>query len=289
MARTTTRDIRAMKTAGTPIPMVTAYDYTAARLVEEAGIPIILVGDSIGQTTLGYENTIPVTVDEISSATAAVVRGSRNALIVADMPFMSYQASVEDAMRTAGRLVKEGGAQAVKLEGGAPVVETVRRLTGAGFAVMGHLGLTPQSVHHMGGYRVQGRAEDAASGMIADAQSLEEAGAFAIVLELVPSTLAQAITERLEIPTIGIGAGVECDGQVQVLHDILGLSLDFTPRHAKKYAEVGQVIVDALCRYVDEVESRDFPGEAQTPRERANSPAGAPVSVVTEMNIADGA
>ena len=209
MARTTTRDIRAMKTAGTPIPMVTAYDYTAARLVEEAGIPIILVGDSIGQTTLGYENTIPVTVDEISSATAAVVRGSRNALIVADMPFMSYQASVEDAMRTAGRLVKEGGAQAVKLEGGAPVVETVRRLTGAGFAVMGHLGLTPQSVYHMGGYRVQGRAEDAASGMIVDAQSLEEAGAFAIVLELVPSTLAQAITERLEIPTIGIGAGVQ--------------------------------------------------------------------------------
>ena len=283
MARTTTRDIRAMKAAGAPIPMVTAYDYTAARLVEEAGIPMILVGDSIGQTTLGYENTIPVTVDDIISATGAVIRGSENALIVADMPFMSYQASVEDAMRTAGRLVKEGGAQAVKLEGGAPVIETVRRLTEAGFAVMGHLGLTPQSVNHMGGYRVQGRADDDAARMIEDALAIESAGAFSVVLELVPATLALAITEQLDIPTIGIGAGINCDGQVQVLHDILGLSLDFTPRHAKKYAEAGQVIIDALSRYADEVRSGEFPGEAQTPRERPKA------GEVTELNLADGA
>ncbi len=283
MARTTTRDIRAMKAAGAPIPMVTAYDYTAARLVEEAEIPMILVGDSIGQTTLGYENTIPVTVDDIISATGAVIRGSENALIVADMPFMSYQASVEDAMRTAGRLVKEGGAQAVKLEGGAPVIETVRRLTEAGFAVMGHLGLTPQSVNHMGGYRVQGRADDDAARMIEDALAIESAGAFSVVLELVPSTLALAITEQLDIPTIGIGAGINCDGQVQVLHDILGLSLDFTPRHAKKYAEAGQVIIDALSRYADEVRSGAFPGEAQTPRERPKA------GEVTELNLADGA
>jgi 3-methyl-2-oxobutanoate hydroxymethyltransferase len=285
MARTTIRGIQTMKKAGSPIPMVTAYDYTAARLVEAAGIPMILVGDSIGQTTLGYENTIPVTVDDIVRATAAVVRGSQNALIIADMPFMSYQASVEDAMHSAGRLVKEGGAQAVKLEGGAPVIETIKRLTDAGFAVMGHLGLTPQSVNGMGGYGVQGRSKSDAQRMSDDALAIQGAGAFSVVLELIPADLAQTITGRLEIPTIGIGAGLECDGQVQVFHDILGLSLDFTPRHAKKYAQVGQAIADALGQYADDVKNRRFPTEAQMVRVRkADKDAGK----TTEMRVSGG-
>lgn len=253
-----------MKASGEPIPMVTAYDYTAARLVAQTGIPMILVGDSMGQTMLGYENTLPVTVEDVVRATAAVVRGAPEALVVADMPFMSYQVSQEGAIRNAGRLVKEGGAQAVKLEGGAPVVEKVRALDSVGFAVMGHLGLTPQSVHKLGGYRVQGTSASSAKDLIEDALRLEDVGVFSIVLELIPVELAEEVTARLSIPTIGIGSGIACDGQVQVWHDILGLSLDFMPRHAKKFAEAGGVIRAALETYAAQVRDRSFPTEAET-------------------------
>ena len=284
MSRNTIRDIQRMKKSGTPITMITAYDYTAARLIDEAGLPMILVGDSMGQTTLGYENTIPVTVDDIVSATAAVIRGNRNALVVADMPFMSYQASTADALRTAGRLIKEGSAQAVKLEGGAPIIESVRAITDAGIACMGHLGLTPQSVNQLGGYRVQGRDEEGARQIVQDALALQDAGTFSVVLELVPTELAAEITEALDIPTIGIGAGPECDGQVQVFHDIMGLSLDFTPRHAKKYAQVGDVIIDALGRYMGEVEKGEFPTDADSVRSSHRQTSGK----VTELDVATG-
>jgi 3-methyl-2-oxobutanoate hydroxymethyltransferase len=244
--------------------MVTAYDYTSALLADRAGIPLLLVGDSMAQGVLGFEDTLPVTVDDMVRHTAAVVRGTERAFVVADMPFMSYQASVADALRNAGRLLKEGGAHAVKLEGGAPTLETVKALVGAGVAVMGHLGLTPQSVHQLGGYAVQGRSSTAARTLIEEARALEQAGAFALVLELVPSELAQEVTDTLSIPTIGIGAGLGCDGQVQVWHDLLGLSVDFTPRHAARYAEVGETVVDALTRWASDVRERRFPTEAQT-------------------------
>lgn len=244
--------------------MVTAYDYTSALLADRAGIPMILVGDSMAQTMLGFEDTLPVTVDDMVRHTAAVVRGTSHAFVVADMPFMSYQASLSDALRNAGRLLKEGGAQAVKLEGGASMVETVRSLVGSGVAVMGHLGLTPQSVHQLGGYGVQARTAAAARTLLDDARALEEAGAFALVLELVPAELAAEVTAELSIPTIGIGAGGACDGQVQVWHDLLGLSMDFTPRHAKRYAEVGTVIQEALERWADDVRGRRFPTDQQT-------------------------
>jgi len=244
--------------------MVTAYDYTSALLVERAGIPIILVGDSMAQGMLGFEDTLPVTVDDMVRHTAAVVRGTRSAFVIADMPFMSYQASPEDALRNAGRLLKEGGAQAVKLEGGRVVLPTIRALTGAGIAVMAHLGLTPQSVHSLGGYGIQGRSSGAARTLVDDALALEEAGAFAVVLELVPAELAAEVTRVLTIPTIGIGAGPSCDGQVQVWHDLLGLSLEFTPRHAARFAEVGEAIQDALERYAADVREGRFPTDAQT-------------------------
>jgi len=262
--RITTRDVRRMKAAGEAIPMVTAYDYTAARLVAEVGIPMILVGDSMGQTMLGHDSTLPVTVEDIVRASAAVVRGAPKALVVADMPFMSYQVSREEALQNAGRLVKDGGAQAVKLEGGGAVVETVRALDAAGIAVMGHLGLTPQSVHKLGGYRAQGTSPATAQELVDDALRLEDAGVFSIVLELVPVEVAEAVTKRLTIPTIGIGSGIACDGQVQVWHDILGLSLDFQPRHAKVFADAGATIREALGAYSDEVRERTFPTEAET-------------------------
>lgn len=245
--------------------MVTAYDYTSALLADRAGIPMILVGDSMAQTMLGFEDTLPVTVDDMVRHTAAVVRGTEKAFVVADMPFMSYQASTADALRNAGRLLKEGGAQAVKLEGGgAAAIETVRALVDAGVAVMGHLGLTPQSVHQLGGYGVQGKTSAAATALIDAALDLEKAGSFALVLELVPAELAREVSERLTIPTIGIGAGAGCDGQVQVWHDLLGLSVDFTPRHAAKYAEIGATVLDALRRWADDVRAGRFPTDAET-------------------------
>ena len=262
--RITTHRVKAMKARGERIAMVTAYDYTQARIVESAGIPVILVGDSLGNVVLGFDSTIPVTVDDMVRHTAAVVRGAATPLIVTDMPFMSYQVDAETALRNAGRLLQEGGAQAVKLEGGKPIAPIIRRLVEAGVAVMGHVGLTPQSVHQLGGYRVQGKGERAAGQLIEDAVAVEEAGAFAIVLELIPVELAAEITKRLSIPTIGIGAGVHTDGQVQVLHDMLGLVQDFKPRHAGSYANLAPIIEDALKRYADDVRSGEFPTPANS-------------------------
>ena len=271
MRRTTVRDLKKLRVSGEPFPMVTAYDYTSARLIDAAGIPLVLVGDSMAQTMLGFEDTLPVTVEDIVRATGSVVRGAPRAMIVADMPFMSYQVEVAEAVRNAGRLLKEGGAQAVKLEGGAPIIETVRALSGAGMAVMGHLGLTPQAVHKLGGYGIQAKSRDAAATLLDDALALEAAGAFSIVLELVPAELAAEVTDRLGIPTIGIGAGPDCDGQVQVWHDILGLSLDFTPRHAGRFAEAGAAMRAGLEAYAREVRARRFPTEAQTVRSGAGA------------------
>ena len=253
--------IQQMKDQKQPIVSVTAYDYPTACLADEAGVPIILVGDSLGNVVLGYDSTIPVTMEEMLHHVKAVVRGAQHALIVADMPFMSYQVSMEDALRNAGRMLQEGGAQAVKLEGGHRAAETVRQLVETGIPVMGHLGLTPQSVHQLSGYRVQGRSIEAAKRLIGDALELQEAGAFSIVLESVPSPLAKYVTQRLSIPTIGIGAGPDCDGQIQVLHDILGLTTGFVPKHAKQYAQLSQIVADALRTYSQEVQSRSFPGE----------------------------
>lgn len=264
--RVTAPMLQAMKTSRRPIVMVTAYDTPSARLVDEAGVDAILVGDSVGMTVLGYDSTLPVTMDEMVTATAAVSRGTRRSLVVADMPFMSYQASVADGVRNAGRLVAEGGAQAVKLEGGAPVAETVRRIVEAGVPVMGHLGLTPQSVNTMGGYKVQAKQAAQAMRLLEDAKALQDAGSFAIVLECIPAELASLVTAELHVPTIGIGAGGGCDGQVQVFHDLLGLGGDFVPRHAKRFADVGTVIREAVSEYADEVRDGEFPGDAQCTR-----------------------
>ncbi|MDP6667465.1 MAG: 3-methyl-2-oxobutanoate hydroxymethyltransferase [Dehalococcoidia bacterium] len=262
--RITTHKIQQMKLRGEPIPMVTAYDYTAARIVDSSGIPMILVGDSMGHVVLGYDSTIPVTVDDIVNACASVVRGTTKPLIVADMPFLSYQIDAETALRNAARLIQEGGAQAVKLEGGKTVAPIVGRLVDAGVAVMGHIGLTPQHVNQLGGYRVQGKTESAANQVLEDALALQDAGAFAVVLELIPVELARQITETLDIPTIGIGAGIHCDGQVQVFHDMLGLDPDFRPRHSGKYADLAPIIKDALTRYSEDVRERTFPTDAQS-------------------------
>ena len=259
-----TTDLREIKRLGQRIACITAYDFPMARLADLAGIPLILVGDSLGNVVLGYETTVPVTMDDMLHHTKAVVRGAQNALIVSDMPFMSYQVDVKEAVRNAGRLMQEGGAHAVKLEGGRPIVEAVKRITNAGIPVLGHLGLTPQSVNQLGGFRVQGKTVDEAQRLLNDADALQEAGAFGIVLEAVPGPLAEMVTKRLVIPTIGIGAGVGCDGQIQVLHDVLGIGMR-TPKHAKRYAELDQVIGMALSAYVNEVREGDFPTAAQTP------------------------
>ena len=264
MRRVTANDIKAMKAKGEKIPVITAYDYPTARLADEAEFPIILVGDSLGMVVLGYDSTIPVTMDDMAHHTGAVARGANHALIVADMPFMSFQISSADALRNAGRLVQEGGAQSVKLEGGKSVAAAVRRIVGSGIPVMGHVGLTPQSVHRFGGYRVQGKAREQAVQLLRDAQALEEAGAYAVVLELIPAPLARVITQRLTIPTIGIGAGPHCDGQVQVLHDMLGLYPDFVPKHTKQYLRLSELISDALRRYVQEVREGAFPTEKES-------------------------
>ncbi len=264
MPRVTAPMLQAMKASRRPIVMVTAYDASSARLVDTAGVDAILVGDSLGMTMLGYDSTLPVTMDDMVSATAAVSRGATRSLIVADMPFMSYQASIDDAVRNAGRLVAEGHAQAVKLEGGADVAQTVRRIVSAGIPVMGHLGLTPQSVNAMGGYKVQAKQAAQAMRLVDDAEALQDAGVFAIVLECIPVELAEMVTAELHVPTIGIGAGGGCDGQVQVFHDLLGLGGEFVPRHAKRYADVGALVREAVSAYADEVRDGEFPGEAQS-------------------------
>jgi 3-methyl-2-oxobutanoate hydroxymethyltransferase len=249
------------KRLGRRIVMVTAYDYPSALLADLAGIDSILVGDSVGTTVLGYDSTLPVTLDEIIHHVRAVRRGVERALLIADLPFGAYQADPADAVRSAARLLKEGGAQAVKVEGGAPVVETVRRLTNAGIPTMGHLGLTPQSVHMFGGHRAQGKDTASALRMLDDAAALEEAGAFGIVLEAIPMALAKQITAAVEIPTIGIGAGLECDGQVQVWHDLLGIIRQKPFRHAKQYADLGDQIHNALQAYASQVRNREFPSK----------------------------
>ena len=258
-SRTTISDIKAMKRRGEPIVMLTAYDYPSARLVEEAGVSFILVGDSLGMVVLGYDTTLPVTMEDMLHHVKAVVRGTERALVVADMPFMSYQTGPEEALRNAGRFLQEAGAQAIKLEGGVVVADTVRRLVDAGIPVMGHIGLTPQSVHQLGGYKVQGKRPKAAIRLMNDAHALEQAGAFSIVLETIPAPLASLISKRLRIPTVGIGAGAGCDGQVQVYHDLLGLFEDFLPKHARRYASLGETIRDAVSQYAADVREGRFP------------------------------
>ena len=254
--------LRARKTRGPKIAAVTAYDATMGRLLDEAGADVILVGDSLGMVIQGLSNTLPVTVDEICYHGRAVSRAVRYAHLVGDMPFMSYQVSVEQAVDTAGRMLKIGGFESVKLEGGVSFVEHVRAIIRAGIPVMGHVGLTPQSVHAMGGFRVQGKGEDSAARVVADAKALEEAGVYSIVIEGVPADLARRITDAVDVPTIGIGAGVECDGQILVCYDYLGMVRDLKPKFVKRFAEVGDVIVEATERYVQEVRSGEFPSEA---------------------------
>jgi 3-methyl-2-oxobutanoate hydroxymethyltransferase len=244
--------------------MVTAYDYPTAKLADEAEIPLILVGDSLGMVMLGHESTIPVTMEDIIHHTKAVVRGVKRSMVVADLPFMTYQIDAGEAMRNAGRLLQEGGAHSVKLEGGVRVAETVARIVESGVPVMGHIGLTPQSVNGFGGYRVRGKDIEEAAQLIRDAVALEDAGAYAVVLELLPTSLAGAISRRLTIPTIGIGAGPHCDGQVQVLHDMLGLFTDFAPKHARQYTKLAATISDALRRYASDVQEGTFPGEKES-------------------------
>jgi len=262
--RVTINEIKEMKRREEKIPMLTAYDYSTAKLVDEAGVPLILVGDSLGMVILGYETTIPVTMDEMIHHTKAVVRGTKRALIIGDMPFMTYHISISDALYNAARFIQEGGAQAVKLEGGEVVAETVRRIVNCGIPVMGHIGLTPQSIYQLGGFKVQGKTPEAAGRLIRDACALDEAGAFSIVLEAVPAPLSKLITQKVSVPTIGIGAGPDCDGQVQVINDILGLFTEFVPKHAKQYAKLAEIIGTALTDYATEVKAGSFPTMKQS-------------------------
>ncbi len=255
---TTINDLRSLKAEGRRFAMLTAYDYPTARILDEAGIPVILVGDSLANVVLGHPTTLPVTMEEMLHHTRAVARGAPSALVVGDLPFLSYQASDEEAVRNAGRFLKEAGAHAVKLEGGRP--ELIERVVSAGIPVMGHLGLTPQSVHAMGGYRVQARTEETAERLLADALQLEKAGAFSLVLEGVPSAVAGRVTGSLAVPTIGIGAGPHCDGQVLVLHDLLGLSFGKPAKFVKRYADLRGEIERAVTSFREEVEGGAYPG-----------------------------
>lgn len=265
MKQITTATIKQMKQNGEPITMVTAYDYAMAKNVCEAGIEMILVGDSLGNVVLGYNSTVPVTMDEMIHHTKAVMRGAQGALVVGDMPFMSYQASVVDGMYNAARFLKETGCAAVKLEGGSEVCELVHKLTLAGIPVVGHIGLTPQSVNQLGGFKVQGKSAEAAQKLLDDARSLEQAGAFSIVLECVPELLAKKVTESLQTAaTIGIGAGKYCDGQVLVCNDLLGFTAGFCPKFVKRYADVHGEIVNAVKNYITDVKSRSFPAAEHT-------------------------
>ncbi len=257
---TTVLDVQRFKEEGRRFAVLTAYDYLSAKILDEAGIPILLVGDSLGMVMLGYPTTLPVTVDEMIHHAKAVARGAHQALLVGDMPFMSYHVSVEQAITTAGRFIQEGGMHAVKLEGGGRVVEITRRLADMGIPVMGHLGLTPQYVHQMGGFKVQGKSDKQAARILADARELEQAGAFSIVLEGVPADVATRVTKTLRIPTIGIGAGAGTDGQVLVFHDMLGLTTGKAPKFVKRYANLAAEITSAAQRYVEEVGDGTFPG-----------------------------
>ena len=257
-----TTDLKKMKRRGEKIAMLTAYDWTMARLLDRAGIDVLLVGDSLGMVVLGHDSTVPVTLDQMVHHTRPVSRGAQRALVVSDMPFLTYKVSVEEAVRNAGRLLQEGGAAAVKIEGGSAVMDVARRLVEVGIPVMGHLGLVPQSVHQLGGYRRQALHEKEASELVADALALEAAGVFAVVLESIPPEVARTVTERLGVPTIGIGAGPYCDGQVLVSHDILGMFED-APPFAKRYAELGDTIVAAAREYADDVRQGRFPAREE--------------------------
>ena len=260
MKKVTINTLRKMKQAGERISMLTAYDASFARLLDRSGIEILLVGDSLGMVVQGHDSTLPVTMDQMVYHCAAVSRATEHAHIVGDMPFGSYQASADEAVKNAMRLIAEGGAEAVKLEGGAEYADIVRRIARAGVPVMGHIGLTPQSVHKLGGYVVQGRSEEKAQKLIADARALEEAGCYAIILEMMPADLAAEITASVEIPVIGIGAGKGCDGQVLVCYDLLGMNPDFSPKFVKKYLDLGVAIREAVTKYRDEVKGGTFPG-----------------------------
>ncbi len=261
MKKITILDIQKKKDEGKKISMLTAYDCNTARMLDECKVDMLLVGDSVGNVMLGLDTTLPVTMDEMMHHTKAVVRGRKHSLVVADMPFLSYQVSVEDAKRNAGLLVKEGGAEAVKLEGGENVEDCIKAICDMDVPVMGHIGLTPQSIHRMGGYKVQGKEERQREKLIADALAVERAGAFSVVLEAVPSKLAGEITEKLRIPTIGIGAGLDCDGQVLVINDVLGLSGKFRPKFVKQYAQLEETVKDAVSTFIDEVQTKKFPSE----------------------------
>lgn len=272
---TTVLDVQRFKDEGRRFAVLTAYDFLSARILDEAGIPILLVGDSLGMVMLGHPTTLPVTLDDMLHHSKAVARGTRQALLIGDMPFMSYQTSVEQAIANAGRFIQEAGMHAVKLEGGGPVIEITRRLTEVGIPVMGHLGLTPQSVHAMGGFKVQGKTDTQAARILADAKALQEAGAFSVVLEGMPSALGARITKALRIPTIGIGAGPSCDGQVLVFHDVFGLTSGKAPKFVKRYANLAEEITRAATRFAEEVRTGAFPGpeheysaNGQTAKER---------------------
>ncbi len=262
--KVTAPSLRASKERGERLVCLTAYEYSMARILDEAGIDIILVGDSLANVVLGYGNTVPVTLEEMMMHTRAVRRGVQRALLVADMPYGSYHTGADDAVRSALRLVKESGAEAVKLEGGRKRASLVKRLVDEEIAVMGHIGLTPQSVNKLGGYRVQGKTAEAARALLEDALALEEAGAFAVVLEVVPREIAKLITESIRIPTIGIGAGLYCDIQVVVLHDLIGLSFGKLPRFVRQYANLREVLTDAVSRYAEDVRTGDYPSEAES-------------------------
>lgn len=262
--RVSIQDLKAFKERGERFSMLTAYDYATARTLDDAGIPVLLVGDSMGMVALGHETTLPVTLDDIIHHCQAVVRGAQNALIVADLPFLTYQVSPEEALRNAGRLIQEGGAQTVKLEGGRDLAGTVDRIVSAGIPVMGHLGLTPQSVNQLGGFRVQAKTTETIRDLVRDASALEAAGAFALVLECIPAPAAKIVTESVSIPTIGIGAGPDCDAQVQIITDLLHLIPGRIPKHARAYLEVGDLIRQAVEQYDADVRAGSFPTEKES-------------------------
>src|SRR5437899_7411036 len=278
-------DVQRFKDEGRRFAVLTAYDFLSARILDEAGIPVLLVGDSLGMVMLGHPTTLPVTLEDMLHHAKAVARGSRQALLVGDMPFMSYHASTEQAIISAGRFLQEAGMHAVKLEGGGPVIEITRRLTELGVPVMGHLGLTPQSVHAMGGFKVQGKTDAQAARILADARALEQAGAFSLVLEGVPSKLAVDVTKALRIPTIGIGAGPGTDGQVLVLHDMLGLTTGKPPKFVKRYANLAKEISKAAQLYAEEVAAGSFPG----PEHSYSANGAAPASKVSQLEVKPGA
>ena len=262
-AKITTQTVVDMKQQGEKISMLTAYDFTMAQIIDQAGIEIILVGDSASNVMAGFETTVPMTLDHMIYHTSCVVRGVDRALVIADMPFMSYQVTAKEALINAGRMMKEAGAHAVKMEGGKPIIDTVKKIVDAGIPVMGHLGLTPQSIYKFGTYKVRATDEEEAQDLINDAKLLQQAGCFSIVLEKIPAKLAERVSKELDIPTIGIGAGAGCDGQVLVLHDMLGLNKGFNPRFLRRYADLHSTMTDAVQEYISDVKSKDFPNKEE--------------------------